>query len=223
MDGTHSFVIEASGPDAEVGAVVTSGLDMLAEAQCDEVSDEQLLHALADKADRAMNLLYQRYSGQLYSLAYRMVGNHTAAEDLLQEVFLSIWRNATSYTPHCGSVRNWLLSIMHHRAVDYLRHKRRHSPTHETLLEEVDLNEDSAIPDVWDDTWRTIQASIIRECLAWLPREQCATIELVYFHGWTQAQIAATFSIPLGTVKSRLRLGLLHLRKELEKRGILST
>lgn len=226
MDGTHSFIIEASGPDAEVGAIVTAGSDTLAEAQYDEASDEQLLHALADKADRAMNLLYQRYSSQLYSLAYRMVGNHTAAEDLLQEVFLSIWRNATSYAPHCGSVRNWLLSIMHHRAVDYLRHKRRqwiHSPPYETLLEEVDLNEDSAIPDVWDDTWRTIQASTIRECLACLLREQRAAIELVYFHGWTQAQIAATFSIPLGTVKSRLRLGLLHLRKELEKRGILST
>ncbi len=220
MDGKHSFVIEPSGVGA--ATVVTSEPDRLA-AQCDEASDEQLLHALADQADWAMNLLYQRYSSQLYSLAYRMAGNHTAAEDLLQEVFLSIWRRAASYAPHYGSVRNWLLSIMHHRAVDYLRHKRRHNPAHEALLEEVDLSEDTATPDVWDDTWRTIQASIIRECLTCLPREQRATIELVYFHGWTQAQIASTFSIPLGTVKSRLRLGLLHLRKELEKRGIIST
>jgi RNA polymerase sigma factor (sigma-70 family) len=169
-----------------------------------------------------MNLLYQRYSSMLYPLAYHMVGNHVVAEDLLQEVFLSVWRNATSYTSDAGNVRNWLFSITHHRAVDYLRYKRRHSPVQETVLEEAERNEEAATPDVWDDTWRSIQASIIRECLALLHPEQRATIELVYFHGWTQAEISEKLSIPLGTVKSRMRLGLLRLRKELEQRGILN-
>ena len=224
MDGKHSFVIEASGIDARPDIAGAGGSDIPASSYppCDEVSDELLIRSLADRADWAMNLLYQRYSGQLYSLAYRMVGNSTAAEDLLQEVFLSLWRRATTYTSYCGSVRNWLLSIMHHRAVDYLRHKRRHNPPHEALLEEADHNEEVAAPDAWDDAWRTIQSSIIRECLACLPPDQRATIELVYFHGWTQAEIASKLSIPLGTVKSRMRLGLLHLRKELEKRGIIN-
>jgi RNA polymerase sigma factor (sigma-70 family) len=219
MDGKQSFVMIASD------VVVDFGPNAIADPQLqrDEASDEFLIKALADRADWAMDLLYQRYGGLLYSLAYRMVGNHSAAEDLLQEVFLSIWRRAASYASPSGSVRNWLLSIMHHRAIDYLRHKRRHSPAQETPLEEAERNEDAAIPDLWDDTWRTIQGSIIRECLACLLPEQRATIELVYFHGWTQAEIAQKFSIPLGTVKSRIRLGLLHLRKELEKRGIVST
>ncbi|HLI04960.1 MAG TPA: sigma-70 family RNA polymerase sigma factor [Ktedonobacteraceae bacterium] len=218
MDDERSFVAAASGLVVDAGPEATAP----PQRQCDEASDEVLINALAVRTDWAIGILYQRYSGQLYSLAYRMVGNHAVAEDLLQEVFLSIWRNATSYTPHAGSARNWLFSIMHHRAIDYLRYKRRHSPNQETVLEEAERSEEAATPDVWDDTWRTIQASIIRECLTLLPREQRAIIELVYFHGWTQAEIAAKFSIPLGTIKSRIRLGLLHLRKELEQRGILN-
>ncbi len=218
MDGKQSFAT------VEIGVVADSESVALASPQLqdDEVSDEQLMKALVDRPDWALDGLYLRYSGPLYSLAYHMVGNQTAAEDLLQEVFLSIWRSAGSYTSRAGSVRNWLFSIMHHRAIDYIRYKRRHTPAQETVLEEAERNEDVAIPDVWDDTWRNIQASIIRECLARLHPEQRATIELVYFHGWTQAEISQKLSIPLGTVKSRVRLGLLHLRRELEKRGIVS-
>jgi RNA polymerase sigma factor (sigma-70 family) len=218
MDGEQSFVMMASGIVVDAGPDTGASLQL----QCDEASDEQLMHALVEQTDWAIGVLYQRYSSPLYSLAYRIVGNHAVAEDLLQEVFLSIWRSSTSYTSHSGSVRNWLFSIMHHRAIDYLRYKRRHSPGQETVLEEAERCEEAAAPDVWDDTWRTIQASIIRECLALLQPEQRVTIELVYFHGWTQAEIAAKFSIPLGTIKSRMRLGLLRLRKELEKRGIIN-
>lgn len=218
MDGKQTFAIVDSGTDDDSGPVVIASPQL----QYDEASDEQLIKALVDRPDWAIDGLYLRYSGPLYSLAYRMVGNQTAAEDLLQEVFLSIWRNAGSYTLQAGSVRNWLFSIMHHRAVDYLRYKRRHSPPQETVLEEAERNEEVAMPDVWDDTWRNIQASIIRECLTLLLPEQRATIELVYFHDWTQTEISQKLSIPIGTVKSRMRLGLLHLRRELEKRGIIS-
>ena len=218
MDGEHLFVMVAADADA----VVASGPDPLAQLQHDEASDEDLINALADRADWAMSLLYQRYKRQLYSLAYHVVGNQAVAEDLTQEVFLSIWRSASSYTSGMGSVRNWLFSITRYRAIDYIRYKHRHSPAQETDLEEVDLNEDAATPDLWDDTWRTIQASIIRECLVCLLPEQRLTIELVYFRGWTQAEISQRFSTPIGTVKSRMRLGLHHLRKELEKRGIIN-
>lgn len=218
MDGEPSFVMVAAAAD-EVDA---SGPDPLAQSQLDEASDEDLIHALVDRADWAMSLLYQRYKRPLYSLAYRMVSDQAVAEDLTQEVFLSIWHNAVSYTSDMGSARNWLFTITRYRAIDYIRYKHRHSPAQETGLEEADLNEDTATPDAWDDTWRTVQASIIRECLACLLPEQRLTIELVHFRGWTQAEIAQKLSIPPGTVKSRMRLGLRHLRKELEKRGIIN-
>src|SRR5207253_8321312 len=97
-----------------------------AESQ-NEPSDEALLNAIAGGAVWAMEPLYQRYSRILYSLAYRMVADHQVAEDLLQDAFLSVWRRATSYSPQSGAVRSWLVSIVHHRTIDYLRAVRRRS------------------------------------------------------------------------------------------------
>src|SRR6266516_4684978 len=92
-----------------------------------EPSDEALLNAIADGAVWAMESLYQRYSRILYSLAYRMVADHQVAEDLLQDAFLAVWRRATSYSPQTGAARSWLVSIVHHRTIDYLRAVRRRS------------------------------------------------------------------------------------------------
>ena len=90
-----------------------------------ELSDEALIRAIAAGAVWAMEPLYQRYSRLLYSLAYRMVADHQIAEDLLQESFLSVWRRATSYSAEAGAVQSWLVSITHHRTIDYLRSMRR--------------------------------------------------------------------------------------------------
>src|SRR5215471_9777411 len=103
-----------------------------------ELSDEALLNAMAGGAVWAMDSLYQRYSRILYSLAYRMVADHQVAEDLLQDAFLAVWRRATSYSPQTGAVRNWLISILHHRTIDYLRRIRRHSTIQEAPLEEIE-------------------------------------------------------------------------------------
>ena len=92
-----------------------------------ELSDEALLSAIAGGAVWAMDSLYQRYSRILYSLAYRMVADHQIAEDLLQDAFLSVWRRSTSYSPQAGAARSWLISILHHRAIDHLRRVRRRS------------------------------------------------------------------------------------------------
>ncbi len=185
-----------------------------------ELSDEALINAIADGAVWAMEPLYQRYSRILYSLAYRMVADHQVAEDLLQDAFLAVWRRATSYSPQSGAVRSWLVSIVHHRTIDYLRGVRRRSALKEATWEEVELDERVAFPDVWEEAWRSVQSSQVRAALMNIPTEQRMVIELAYFQGWTHSEISQGCQIPLGTVKARMRLGLQHLKKALEKMGV---
>lgn len=185
-----------------------------------EQSDEALILAIAGGAVWAMEPLYQRYSRILYSMAYRMVSDHQVAEDLIQEAFLSVWRRAISYSPQSGAVRSWLISIVHHRTIDYLRSVRRRSVMKEATWEEVEQDDRAAVPDVWDEAWRSIQSSQVRAALMDIPTEQRMVIELAYFQGWTHTEIAEGCQIPLGTVKARLRLGLNHLKRALEKMGV---
>ena len=185
-----------------------------------EPSDEALLNAIAGGAVWAMESLYQRYSRILYSLAYRMVADHQIAEDLLQDAFLVVWRRATTYSPQTGAARSWLISILHHRTIDYLRKVRRRSTILETSLEEIELNESIAYPDTWDEAWQSVKSSHVRAALMNIPTEQRLVIELAYFQGWTHTEIAEGTQIPLGTVKARMRLGLLHLKQILIKMGI---
>ena len=185
-----------------------------------ELSDEALINAIAGGAVWAMEPLYQRYSRILYSLAYRMVTDHQVAEDLLQDAFLAVWRRATSYSPQSGAVRSWLVSIVHHRTIDYLRGVRRRSALKEATWEEVELDERIAFPDVWEEAWRSVQSSQVRAALMNIPTEQRMVIELAYFQGWTHTEISQGCQIPLGTVKARMRLGLQHLKKALEKMGV---
>ena len=190
-----------------------------AESQ-NEPSDEALLTAIAGGAVWAMESLYQRYSRILYSLAYRMVADHQVAEDLLQEAFLAVWRRATSYSPQAGAARSWLISILHHRTIDYLRKVRRRSTIQEAPLEEIEFNEGIAYPDTWDEAWQSIKSSHVRAALMKIPTEQRLVIELAYFQGWTHTEIADGTQIPLGTVKARMRLALIHLKKVLIQMGI---
>lgn len=200
--------------DSAKGSIESSSL------YTSEQSDESLMHALTDGAIWAMELLYSRYSALFYSLTYRMVADRQVTEDLVQDAFLVIWRRAASYNMQAGSARSWLLSIMHHRTIDYLRSKRSRSILKEVTLEEGEQLEDATFPDVWEEVCRSLQRSLVHECMAKLLREQRLAIELAYFEGLTQAEIAKKCSIPLGTVKGRVRLGLLHLKRELEKRGM---
>jgi RNA polymerase sigma-70 factor (ECF subfamily) len=186
----------------------------------DQLSDEVLLSAVARGAVWAMEILYERYSRILYSLAYRMVADHQVAEDLLQDAFLAVWRRATSYSPQSGAVRSWIVSIMHHRTIDYLRTVRRRSTLKEATWEEVERDERTAFPDAWDEAWQNIQSAKIREALMKLPTEQRMVIELAYFQGWTHSEIAEGCQIPLGTVKARMRLGLARLKRVVEEMGL---
>ena len=186
----------------------------------DELSDEALINAIAEGAEWAMEPLYERYNRVLYSLAYRMVADHQVAEDLLQDAFLSIWRRATSYSPQSGTVRSWLISIVHHRTIDYLRAVRRRAGLKEVTWEEVEQDERTAFPDVWEEALRSVQSAQLRAALLNIPLEQRMVIELAYFQGWTHSEIAAGCEIPLGTVKARMRLGLAHLRVLLVQMGV---
>ena len=190
-----------------------------AESQ-DEPSDEALLNAIAGGAVWAMDSLYQRYSRILYSLAYRMVADHQVAEDLLQDAFLAVWRRASTYSPQTGAARSWLISILHHRTIDYLRRVRRRSTIQEAPLEELELNESIAYPDAWDAAWQSVKSSQVRAALMKIPPEQRLVIELAYFQGWTHSEIAEGTQISLGTIKARMRLGLLHLKQILIQMGI---
>jgi RNA polymerase sigma factor (sigma-70 family) len=189
-------------------------------SQANELTDEALISAIAGGAVWAMEPLYQRYSRILYSLAYRMVADHQIAEDLIQEAFLSVWRRATSYSPQSGAVRSWLVSIVHHRTIDYLRAVRRRSTLKETTWEEAEQDDRTAFPDVWDEAWRSVQSAQVRAALMNIPTEQRMVIELAYFQGWTHSEISSGCQIPLGTVKARMRLGLLHLKRELAQMGV---
>ena len=186
----------------------------------DELSDEALINAIAEGAEWAMEPLYERYNRVLYSLAYRMVADHQVAEDLLQDAFLSVWRRATSYSPQSGAVRSWLISIVHHRTIDYLRAVRRRAGLKEVTWEEVELDERTAFPDVWEEALRSVQGAQLRAALRNIPPEQRMVIELAYFQGWTHSEIAEGCEIPLGTVKARMRLGLSHLRLQLAQMGV---
>jgi RNA polymerase sigma-70 factor, ECF subfamily len=163
---------------------------------------------------RAFELVYDRHGGAAFSLAYRMVGSRTPAEDIIQEAFLSMWRSRVRYEPSRGSVRTWLLGIVHHRAIDALRrnlvHERRRAPAD-------DLEERHEAKDLTDvEAMRRDEARTVRAALDELPDEQCHVIELAYFGGFTHSQIADMLETPIGTVKGRMRLGLQKMRNALE-------
>jgi len=184
-----------------------------------QLSDEHLLTAISSGGTWAMEALYQRYRHVLYTLAYRMVAQQQVAEDLVQEAFLAIWRHAATYAPQTGTARSWLCAIVHHRAIDYLRAVRRRSVLLEVTRREAEQVERSAIPDM-EGVWLSLQ---VRETLTRLTKGQRQMIELVYFQGWTQAEVARECQIPLGTVKARIRRGLIHLKcllteKEVDER-----
>ena len=177
-----------------------------------ERTDEQLVLAIAAHDAGALEALYARYGRLAFSLAVRIVAVPETAEEIVQEAFLSIWRGAATYQPGRAAVRTWLLSITHHRAVDAVR--RRAARVQAAPLE--DQAQLRGGTDVWTDVSRTLVREEVRAALARLPNEQRQSIELAYFGGLTYPEIAARLGLPLGTVKSRLRLGLQKLQNLLE-------
>ena len=164
------------------------------------------MRAVCDGEPAAFALLYERHAGSVFGLANRILRDRAAAEDVTQDVFVRLWRHRDVYAPERGAPRAWLLTIARNRAIDVLRRGgRRHEPlddAHETR-EAPERTEDEAL--------RRDEAASLGAALRGLPDEQRTAVELAYFADLTQAEIAAQLRVPLGTVKSRVRLGLRKL------------
>jgi RNA polymerase sigma factor (sigma-70 family) len=177
-------------------------------------SDEELLAGLAAGRLEALDVLYERYKSMAYGIARRITADDALAEDVVQDAFLGAWRSAERYVAGRGSVRTWLLSIVHHRAIDAVRRRR---PASE-LPEEADGGLTPApltLPDVWGEVSGRLDQAHVHAALATLPGAQREALELAYFGGLSQTEIAERTGVPLGTVKSRVRLALVAMRREL--------
>jgi RNA polymerase sigma-70 factor, ECF subfamily len=176
-------------------------------------ADRAALARIAAGELAALEQLYDRYKTMAYSIAYRITNDATLAEDVVQDAFLGAWRNAARYVEGRGSVKTWLLSIVHHRAIDAIRRRR---PTTELPTIDAGLPEALTLPDVWAEVSASLDSVTVREALVALSDVQREALELAYFSGLTQQEIAERTGTPLGTVKSRVRLGLLAMRRALE-------
>jgi RNA polymerase sigma-70 factor, ECF subfamily len=168
-------------------------------------ADISLLSALRSSDENAIALLYDRYSSIVYSVALRVLADTGAAEDVLQEVFMQLWRNPGLFDSSRGNLGAWLAVIARNRAIDILR--KRHP---ETDITGVVV---SVEPDMAGNAQRTRDAEKVRGALGAMPPAQRSVVEMAYFEGLTHTEIAAKTGEPLGTIKTRIRAGLLALRK----------
>jgi RNA polymerase sigma-70 factor (ECF subfamily) len=179
----------------------------------DAVAEERaLMRRVAEQRDEsAMELLYDRFARLLYSVILAVVRDADEAQDLLQEVFVQIWNNAQSFDPQRGTAYAWIVALTRNRAIDRLRSKsfreRRNDTDSLDIVEEFATQEATPL----DATVVTERAQIVRSALSELPREQRELLEMAYFQGYTQSELAEELQIPLGTVKTRMRQGLQKL------------
>jgi RNA polymerase sigma-70 factor (ECF subfamily) len=185
------------------------------------LADEDLMGLVQDGDARAFEVIFDRHGDVAFSLAYRMCGRRAMAEDVVQEAFLSLWRSGARYDRTRGSVRSWVLGVVHNRAIDLFRR--------DTVRAGKDVSDEDAVQRLASDesiereVQRREDATQVRAALAELPGEQRQVIELAYFGGFSHSQIAEMLSLPTGTVKGRMRLGLTKLRLNLsDPAGVLS-
>ena len=178
------------------------------------LADEDLVVQVAQGDEGSFEVLYDRHGKVAWSLAFRLLGDREAAEDLVQEAFLAVWNGANGYSQAKGSVRTWVLSITHHRAVDRLRQGAA-SRRRQEALEQVAMIEPAA-PDAAEVALARVEATEVQSALADVPGDQLEVLRLAYYGGYTHHEIAGMLSLPLGTVKSRMRLGLERVRRNID-------
>jgi RNA polymerase sigma-70 factor (ECF subfamily) len=184
-----------------------------------DLADEDLMQLVQRAEASAFEVVYDRHCGAAFSLAYRMCGARQLAEDVVQEAFLSIWRSGARYDRRRGSVRTWILGITHHRAIDALRRgvvQDRHRASDEGIEERFEATDRTDV-----EVARREEALEVRGALDVLPDEQRRAIELAYYGGFTQSEIAEMLGVPIGTVKGRMRLGMEKMRDRLEPAEVL--
>jgi RNA polymerase sigma-70 factor, ECF subfamily len=175
-----------------------------------ELADEDLMPLVHNGNARAFEVVFDRHADAAFSLAYRMCGRRSMAQDVVQEAFLSLWRSRARYDRTRGSVRSWILGVVRNRTIDMFRR--------DTVRAGRDVNAEGAVErmpssdDVATDAERRQDARDVRAALRDLPPDQRQVIELAYFGGFSHTQIAEMLEVPAGTVKGRMRLGLTKLR-----------
>jgi len=177
------------------------------------LADEELMQLVYRSNADAFEVLYDRHADAAFSLALRICRQRAMAEDVVQEAFLSLWRSRARYDRNRGSVRTWVLGVVHNRAIDAIR---RRTVRDRGVVHDESAHERVAAPEFTDvEVARREEAREVREALDGLPEEQSRVIELAYFGGLTHVQIASMLDTPVGTVKGRMRLGLSKMRMTL--------
>lgn len=171
------------------------------------LSDEALVALVARGDEPALAELYDRVGGTAYGLAYRVLRDETLAEDAVQEAFLALWRTAASFIPERAKASTWILTLVHRRAVDSVRREqRRRAEPLESVPEPADGSAEEA-------AWLRLERERVQAALAQLPDQQREAIELAYYGGYTQSELADRLGQPIGTIKSRMFSGLSRLRE----------
>jgi len=170
-----------------------------------------LLARIVDRDERAVEALYARYSGPLYSLAFQVTRAERFAQDVVQEVFVAVWKDAARFDPTRGSVGPWLFSLARHKAIDLVR--REQNVRKRTA--EVDMELEVAPDDVAHEAWLRLRRDRVHAAMAELTEAQRTALELAFFAGLTHVEVADRLGIPLGTAKTRIRSALLKLRDAL--------
>jgi RNA polymerase sigma-70 factor (ECF subfamily) len=170
--------------------------------------DAALLARIVDRDERAMEALFGRYARPLFSLALQITGAERFAQDVVQETFVAVWRDAARFDPERGAVGPWLFSLARHKSIDLVR--REQNVRKRTA--DVDLELEEAGDDVDDEAWRRIRRDRVHAAVAELTPVQREALELAFFQGLTHVEVADRLAIPLGTAKTRIRRALLRLR-----------
>ncbi|MGY2085114.1 sigma-70 family RNA polymerase sigma factor [Blastococcus sp. SYSU DS0539] len=181
----------------------------------DGVGDVEILRRIRAGDRTAVDDLYERFRRPAFALARRILADDGLAEDVLQDVFLMIWRDPGAYDRARGSFSSWLLAVVHHKAVDAVRREESQRRRQGRAEDEAALAAPVAARDVADDAWSRVVAEQVRSALGVLPEAQKQALTLAYYGGYTQREVAALTGTPLGTVKTRMLAGMRRLRSEL--------
>ncbi|ACL24500.1 sigma-70 family RNA polymerase sigma factor [Chloroflexus aggregans] len=184
-------------------------LEQPSESRLRDLSDEFLIDLIVQREEAALGELYDRYAALVYAIALRITGDRQTAEEVMQDVFHNIWQTAGGFRRQAGLVVHWLIGISRHRAIDALRSKRERVRRREVTGVDVGTLLPAGVESVLE---QRMLRETVRAALADLPPAQRQAIEMAYYGGLTQSEIAEQLGEPLGTIKTRLRLGLLKLR-----------
>ena len=177
--------------------------------------DADLIRRIAAGDAGAVDDLYDRFRRPAFALARRILADDTLAEDVLQDVFLSVWRDPGAFDGRRGSFASWLLAMVHHKAVDAVRREESHRRRQTRAEDDLALSAPTAARDVEDEAWSRVVADRVRVALAVLPSAQREALTLSYYGGYIQREVAALTGAPLGTVKTRMLAGMRRLKAEL--------